>query len=51
MILEQHGFELHESTYMWILFPVNTRYSTTWLVEPMDAELWIKRGRGGGQLP
>lgn len=48
LILEQPEFELHWSTYMWILFnkPHATVSHDMQLVESTDRELWIQRADG-----
>lgn len=38
--LEQHRFELHESTYIWILFNKYVLSAVGW---SPDAELWIRK--------
>lgn len=44
LTLEQHGLEMHGTTYMWIFFKANSIVlHDTWLVEFMDVEPQTQR--------
>ena len=48
LILEQHGFKLHESTYTWIFFLINTTVPhNLQLVESTDVEPCVPRADSG----
>ena len=44
LTLEQHGFELHGSTYAWIFQEMRTiALHDPWVIESVDVEPWIER--------